>query len=1079
MKRYNKARSAVRGRRLLSVLIALFMTVLTVTAAFSAAGSLTVSAAEAEDDSYDFDPFAEGASYSCVLYNNANGMPTSEANAITQTSDGFIWIGSYGGLVRYDGYRFERMDPSLGLTGVTCLTADRKDRLWIGSNDSGLTMLYRDEVKHWGLEDGLESLAVSCIVEDSKGTVYIATKKGILTTSDGSNLQALTDLRIDDISVGDMKVGADDNIYCLSQQGDFFVLKNGNIDRFYAGHTIPVPSVSCFLPDKSNPGYIYFSSEGEGIYYCDVNGTPKCEKVYTDQLLTNTSCMAYVNNKVWLFASGNIIMLDKDKVHALKNPPMNSNIYHIMEDFEGNMWFTSTRQGVMKLTPNRFSDVFDTYQLESAVVNSTCIYDDKLFIAKDNGLTVIDKNGVCDKLPLNGPVSLKGVDETSADLIQLLNGQRIRSLIEDSDGRMWMSVWSGPGLLCYDHGTLRAYTEDDGLITNKARTVCEMKDGSIVAATNSGVSILKDDKVVRSYGIEDGLENPMILTVEEGADGEILAGSDGGGLYVISKDGSIRTLSLKDGLTSDTILRLKRDHQRDIMWIVTSNSIEYMTPDLRITAIEHFPYTNNFDFIQNSRDEMWVFSSNGIYVVRTEDMLNNGELNPSHYTAANGLSCTPTANSYCCVDDNGDVYLAGTTAVVRMNIETGFAINSDYKAAVPYITADNTRIYPDADGAFRIPSDTQTLTIYGYVFNFSLISPQISYRLEGFSDEYVTVSRDEFAPVVYTNLRGGKYRFVIKVRDPLAETEKTLSVDIVKEKAFYEHPWFFIMAGAVLLMIIIVCFRIIYQKKIESMQRKHKEEVEKERITTELNTATKIQADMLPREFPDSDIFDLYASMDPAKEVGGDFYDFFMTDENHIALVMADVSGKGVPSALFMVIAKTLIKNRAQMGGTPGEILRDVNDQLCEGNEAGLFVTVWLAVIDVTTGKGLAANAGHEHPALMHDGRFGLVEYKHSLVLAAYEGMRFREHEFALSPGDCLFVYTDGVPEATNKDKEMFGAERMLSALNRDPQAVPEALLRSVREDIDAFVSDAEQFDDITMMCFRYKGNTNGQDTDK
>ena len=250
---------------------------------------------------------------------------------------------------------------------------------------------------------------------------------------------------------------------------------------------------------------------------------------------------------------------------------------------------------------------------------------------------------------------------------------------------------------------------------------------------------------------------------------------------------------------------------------------------------------------------------------------------------------------------------------------------------------------------------------------------------------------------------------------------------------------------------------------------------EKERIGAELNVATQIQADMLPRifpAFPERSEFDIYASMTPAKEVGGDFYDFFLVDEDHIGLVMADVSGKGVPAALFMVIAKTLIKNRAMMGESPAEVLQHVNEQLWEGNEAELFVTVWLAVIEISTGKGLAANAGHEHPAIRRtDGSYALEVYRHSPAVATLDGLRFRQHAFELHPGDSLFVYTDGVTEATNARNELFGTDRLLAALNRDPDAAPRQLLSNVREGINSFVGTAPQFDDITMLAFHYSGS--------
>ena len=253
---------------------------------------------------------------------------------------------------------------------------------------------------------------------------------------------------------------------------------------------------------------------------------------------------------------------------------------------------------------------------------------------------------------------------------------------------------------------------------------------------------------------------------------------------------------------------------------------------------------------------------------------------------------------------------------------------------------------------------------------------------------------------------------------------------------------------------------------------------EKERIRAELDVAAHIQADMLPKVFPpypERKEFDLYASMTPAKEVGGDFFDFFFIDENRLALVIADVSGKGVPAALFMVIAKTLIKTRAQLGGSPADILFDVNNQLCNGNDSSFFVTVWLAIIDVATGKVVSTNAGHEHPAVRPAG--GLYEldmYMHSPPLAMMENLRYSEHEFVMKPGDSLFVYTDGIPEATSLDNELMGTEKMLEALNSDPDAGPEKVLSDVEKGVKDFVGNAEQFDDMTMLCFRYNGNPEG-----
>ncbi len=249
---------------------------------------------------------------------------------------------------------------------------------------------------------------------------------------------------------------------------------------------------------------------------------------------------------------------------------------------------------------------------------------------------------------------------------------------------------------------------------------------------------------------------------------------------------------------------------------------------------------------------------------------------------------------------------------------------------------------------------------------------------------------------------------------------------------------------------------------------------EKERIGAELNIATQIQADMLPRifpPFPDRKEFDIYATMNPAKEVGGDFYDFFLIDSDHLAMVMADVSGKGVPAALFMVIAKTLIKNRAQMGGTPSEILADVNNQLCEGNEAELFVTVWLGILEISTGHVTASNAGHEYPAIYRPGEgYTLFKTKQSPAVATMEGLRFKASEFTLNPGDDLYLYTDGVAEATNSSEELYGTDRMIDALNHTDGMSVEEILRTMKKSVDDFTGEAPQFDDITMLSLKYYG---------
>ena len=248
---------------------------------------------------------------------------------------------------------------------------------------------------------------------------------------------------------------------------------------------------------------------------------------------------------------------------------------------------------------------------------------------------------------------------------------------------------------------------------------------------------------------------------------------------------------------------------------------------------------------------------------------------------------------------------------------------------------------------------------------------------------------------------------------------------------------------------------------------------ERERVETELHLAHDIQESMLPHEFPpfpERKEFDIYASMDPAKEVGGDFYDFFLIDDDHLGLVIADVSGKGVPAALFMMISKVIVQSCAMLGRSAGEILEKTNEGLTAGNNVNMFVTVWLGILEISTGIITAANAGHEYPAVYRKetGKFELLQDHHDFVIGGLQDMKYSEYEIRMNPGDKLFVYTDGVPEAANAETKMFGTDRMIDALNKAPDASPKETLVNVRAAVDAFVQDAEQFDDLTMMCMEY-----------
>ncbi|MBP3856792.1 MAG: HD domain-containing protein [Ruminiclostridium sp.] len=769
------------------------------------------------------DPTGLSEGFSAVLYDNTNGLPTSEANAIAETSDGFIWIGSYAGLIRYDGNTFERMDPSGGLTSIKCLYADSRDRLWIGTNDNGVAVMDKGGFRIWNKMDGMVSSHTRAIAEDNSGNIYVATAGGIMMFDPDLNLTALRDEEIAEANMRDIRLGIDGQIYGTTDGGDLLTIRDGKLTRFISAEANPLKGAGAILPSPTEPGRLYQEAADLGFYYIDISsGYDVIDKIDIAPL-NYLKSVEYIDGKLWICATNGIGVVEDGKFRLLENLPMDNNVCHVMTDYLGNLWFASTRQGVMKVVPNQFADIFERFDLPEAVVNSTCRSGGNLFVATDTGLTVIDENGPLSEFPLTKAETVSGTDLGEKDLIKLLEGCRIRSVIRDSKERIWISTWRKYGLLCLDNGGLTAFTEEDGLLSTSLRSVSECGDGRILVALTGGVNVIENGKVTASYGKEDGIENTESLTVEEGLNGEIILGSNGGGLYIID-DSGVHNINVEQGLPSDIVMRLKRDTDNDVVWIVTSSDIAYLTPDYRVVRIKNFPYPNNFDIHKNSHDEIWVLSSNGIYVLPAASLLANGDIAPVFYSIANGLPCISTANSYSELTDDGDLYIAGTTGVAKVNIDRSFENVNDLKAVISWIEADGEIIYPDSAGVFNVESSTQKITIPGFVFNYSLTDPQVSYQLEGFDRESVTLSRSELVPVDYTNLRGGEYRFVLNVKDAMGRGNKEVSVRIVKARAFYEEWWFYLICALLGIFIIAEFVRLYLRKKTRRFREREEEQ---------------------------------------------------------------------------------------------------------------------------------------------------------------------------------------------------------------------------------------------------------------
>ncbi len=725
------------------------------------------------------DPISKSEGFSAVLYDNRNGMPTSEANAIAQTGDGFIWIGSYAGLIRYDGNTFELISSGTEILNVRCLLVDSRDRLWIGSNDCGV--FYMSEGRICKLESSNQQgyASIRSLAEDTEGVIYVGSATGLSAVDSELNLTLVKDVRLDGQTIREIRPGADGIIYGLTSVGDLFTMKNGKLVTFLSHEECRVDDVRCILPDPGHPGCLFLGTEDSQICYGHLENNFSDMDRKTINPLSSAECLEYIDGQIWVCAGNGIGKLDSEGFHTLKNIPMEKTVCHMMTDYEGNMWFTSTRQCVMKIVPNQFLDVFAQYSLPAETVNAVCMFDQKLFLGTDSGLLVLENGKKLNSIPLTKAMTASGAKLQVTDLIKYLDGIRIRSVFLDSRERLWISTWHQCGLVRYDHGNVTVFTEEDGLISDRIRTVSECEDSSMIVACVGGVCIIQDDRIIAAYGERDGITATDILSVTEGFNHEVIVGSDGSGIYVFTPDGK-RHIGREEGLTSEIILRIKRSLYQDIYWIITGSSIAFMTPDYRVTTVEDFPFTNNYDIYESSTGYAWIPSSNGIYVASVEEMLENRQINTALYGTSSGLPYLATPNSYSELTPDGDLYIAAVTGLVRVNIEKPFENFSNLKMALPYIDADGVRFYPDQSGDFYLPGNSKKLTLYPYVLSYSLTDPEVSYHLDGFDLRNKTVPRSKLMPVDFTNLKLGTYRFFMMVEDPVGHSEQYAYFRIIK-----------------------------------------------------------------------------------------------------------------------------------------------------------------------------------------------------------------------------------------------------------------------------------------------------------
>ncbi len=689
--------------------------------------------------------------YAAKLYDASNGLPTSDANCVFASDDGYIWIGGYSGIIRYDGNTFERLDSSGGLTNGRVIFQDSSGRLWFGTNDNGILVKDENEWIHYTYRDGIPSSSARTIAQAGDGTVYIGLAVGVSYVGLDMKIHNLEDPQLSSENIDHLISDGGGKIYGNTWNGDIFCIEGGKVTQFFNWESLETGRITAVYADRRNPGYVYLGTDSGDLYY-GVFGSAvsKLLRIEVSELDTIND-ITPACGRIWLCSGSMAGYLDEDNgFHLLDNLPMNNSVEMMTSDYQGNLWFASSRQGVMKVVTSNFRDLTSLSGLPAGVVNSTCLKGGSLYIGTDSGLQILDGDG---KIVEN-------------ELTEYVGEARVRCIVEDSRGVLWICTADGEkGLIrCEErNGSLdiRSITKREGLADNRVRCALETSDNSIVVGTNDGLSIIRDGRVERTVSASDGLQNTVILTVADGGNGKVYAGTDGGGIYVIEGE-KITSLGRDDGLTSDVVMRIKRDDYRGVYWIITSNSIEWMKDGI-ITSVTHFPYNNNFDVYFDSLDNIWILSSFGIFSVKAEDMLGSEAFDYSLYTMSNGLPSVPTGNSFSELDNEGNLYISGRNGVSRINIDHFFEENEKIRVHVKSVICGAGEINPDETGAYILPPDAGRIQISASILDYTLSNPMIRMYLEGVDDPGITEEQSSLSALEFTDLNYGNYRLHIQV----------------------------------------------------------------------------------------------------------------------------------------------------------------------------------------------------------------------------------------------------------------------------------------------------------------------------
>ncbi len=783
--------------------------------------SLTVPMIDGSIDSKAKDAYL--SSFSQTIYNQNNGIGNNEVNCLLQSSSGYIWIGTDGGLYRYNGSSFATINlwntESADVYSINCLMQDSEGKVWIGTGNYGLFYLKDGEYKHLENEyyDGIK--AINDICETDDGDIYISTPKGIYTIKDGEDGNAVMELVSEELSgieFGFMDV-SEDFVYAVSGNNDLYVFSaGGSYDVISTQEMTYGDDLRCIRVIGNR---VYLGTSGRNIIIID---NKELTNVVETEVYGINKILEDSNGSVWVCADNGIGFLDKrNNFTRLTECEMDSYLSDIIEDYEGNYWIASYRMGVLLLSKSKFTDYNMYSGMPATMVNAVYSYKNNQYICTDDGLIIYNGTG----------------ERITNELTDALEGISVRNIMSDSDGNLWISTYRKYGLIKYSSNKetveerLVSITRAMGLPSNSVNSCIELDNGNLAVATNEGIAIVnRDCEVQHTFGKKDGMGYENVLCVYQDDNGYLYAGTDGGVLYVFQRNINeiVDSFDEESGMNAGMITSIEEGEKG--LWIGTDNGLGFYNDTYR--TISNIEYSNNiYDIIIND-DFVWIISSMGVLRTTEEELLGSNGISGRYLDSDDGLNKTINAYSNSYMDKNGVLYVCCNTGICSLDTKNITYNQIAPKIRVTAVDVDGQRYeFDDLANGLKVGSDVSKITIDFAVFSYCNRGDiVVEYRLEGFDTEPILISGKDTMQAVYTNLEGGIYTFHINAYNgDGTPCENEISFTVEKENSFSENPVSkIIIVGAILVVSLLIVIGILRMRKSIRSKNKELEELSKE-----------------------------------------------------------------------------------------------------------------------------------------------------------------------------------------------------------------------------------------------------------